>query len=224
MSDAVKPAKGPAGEPRKVDPQKQQQRKTLMAAIIMAVPVLAFLYFLFSDPTAQTDSDAFNSTLPEGKSEGIVASKQQAIERVRLKETEPVSTLGDRFTLTENESYESDNDPASEISRSEQAYREATRQMSGFYSQPAYDPQVEELKEQVAALTARLEQVQTVQKPDPLEIAEQQFALASKYLGGAGKSQPVVEVSSKTEKIVPVPVRRPVENVVTTLSFADDDG
>lgn len=54
--------------------------------------------------------------------------------------------------------------------------------MQGFYAAPQRNAEVEALKEQVAALQSQLDAER--QQPDPLELAEEQYKLARKYLGG----------------------------------------
>ena len=56
------------------------------------------------------------------------------------------------------------------------------RQVQGFYAAPQRNAEVEALKEQVTALQSQLDAER--QQPDPLELAEEQYKLAQKYLGG----------------------------------------
>lgn len=61
------------------------------------------------------------------------------------------------------------------------------RQVQDFYASPARNAEVEALKEQVAALQAQLDTGQ--RQPDPLELAEEQYRLARKYLGGGAATE-----------------------------------
>lgn len=70
------------------------------------------------------------------------------------------------------------------IDESDAAYRRISGEMAAFYT-PAPscgNTEVEALKEQVAALQSQLDAER--QQPDPLELAEEQYKLARKYLGG----------------------------------------
>ena len=66
--------------------------------------------------------------------------------------------------------------------RASEANRAMQRQVQGFYAAPQRNAEVEALKEQVAALQSQLDAER--QQPDPLELAEEQYKLARKYLGG----------------------------------------
>ncbi len=66
--------------------------------------------------------------------------------------------------------------------RAAEANRDMQRQVQGFYAAPQRNAEVEALKEQVAALQSQLDAER--QQPDPLELAEEQYKLARKYLGG----------------------------------------
>ena len=56
------------------------------------------------------------------------------------------------------------------------------RQVQCFYATPPRNAEVEALKEQVAALQSQLDAER--RQPDPLALAEEQYKLAQKYLGG----------------------------------------
>ena len=94
-------------------------------------------------------------------------------------------TLGDNsFSLLDDglkpaeESAPADN-PAQ---RAAEANRAMQQQVQGFYAAPQRNAEVEALKEQVTALQSQLDAER--QQPDPLEMAEEQYKLARKYLGG----------------------------------------
>lgn len=66
--------------------------------------------------------------------------------------------------------------------RAAEANRAMQTQMRQFYAQPAHNTEVETLKKQVETLQAQLDAEQ--QRLDPLQLAEEQYKLARKYLGG----------------------------------------
>ena len=93
--------------------------------------------------------------------------------------------------------------------------------MNDFYSTPKTDPQVEELKRQVEELESRLE-TKPQTPPDPMEIAEKQYALAAKYFNnGEQRAEPARNSASKTVTVHPV--RSLGEGVVTTLATVEPD-
>ena len=56
------------------------------------------------------------------------------------------------------------------------------QQARQFYAAPPRNAEVEELREQVASLQQQLAIER--QQPDPMEVAEEQYRLAQRYLGG----------------------------------------
>lgn len=93
--------------------------------------------------------------------------------------------------------------------------------MNDFYTSPKPDPQNEELKRQVEELKARLD-AQALAPPDPIALAEKQYALAAKYLGKATpeESNPV---ATDVKKPLVQPVRSLGEGVVSTLATIEPD-
>ena len=94
-------------------------------------------------------------------------------------------TLGDNsFSLLDDglkpaEEPTSADNPAQ---RAAEANRAMQRQVQGFYAAPPRNAEVEALKEQVAVLQSQLDAGR--RQPDPLALAEEQYKLAQKYLGG----------------------------------------
>lgn len=93
--------------------------------------------------------------------------------------------------------------------------------MKDFYTSPEPDPQNEELKRQVEELKARLD-AQALAPPDPMTLAEKQYALAAKYLGTAD-AEGSKSVDAKTQKPIVQPVRSLGEGVVSTLAAIEPD-
>ena len=107
------------------------------------------------------------------------------------------------------------------ITQSQEANREVSQLLNDFYSTPKTDPQVEELKRQVEELESRLE-TKPQTPPDPMEIAEKQYALAAKYFNnGEQRAEPARNSASKTVTVHPV--RSLGEGVVTTLATVEPD-
>ena len=123
-------------------------------------------------------------TVPDGRSPGIEASKQKALERVNSEQQQQdrVSAFdSNSFSLLDGASgTPQKSNPQNAITQSQEANREVSQLLNDFYSTPKTDPQVEELKRQVEELESRLE-TKPQTPPDPMEIAEKQYALAAKY-------------------------------------------
>ncbi|WP_462373497.1 conjugative transposon protein TraM, partial [Alistipes shahii] len=147
------------------------------------------LWFIFRPAPVKPQEGAagINTSVPDGKAQATVGDKRKAAEQLRSEEQQQrrMMTLGDNsFSLLDDglkpaeEPVPADN-PAL---RAAEANRVMQRQMQGFYAAPQRNAEVEALKEQVAALQSQLDAER--QQPDPLELAEEQYKLARKYLGG----------------------------------------
>ena len=91
--------------------------------------------------------------------------------------------------------------------------------MQGFYATPQRNAEVEALKEQVAALQSQLDAER--RQPDPLELAEEQYKLARKYLGGgAAPGEEAVE-QAKQRRDSRLSVMRPVREGEVEASTLD---
>lgn len=209
------------------DAEVAQKRKTLKAALVLLVPFLGCMYLIFGGGNSDRPAgkNSFNTMIPEGRSPGIEASKQKAIERVTAERQEQRSQLGNpsSFSLLEDRSVtkESNATPQQTIHRSVAAHHEATRLMQDFYAAPKTDPQVEELKRQIEELSARLEaQPQT---PDPMALAEKQYALAAKYLNPHESSDLSPGSSASAKRVKVSPVQRVPEGIVSSLASIEPD-
>lgn len=210
------------------DPQTEQRKKTLRAVGVMLLPFAVCLYLIFGHDTAQNASEANNvmKALPEGRGGQIEANKQKAIERVAAEQTEQrraVSLDDGDFSLMAEMSEQEQAPEHDPVAESREANRDATKLMADFYSAPKADPQVEELRRQVEELQGQLAASDAA--PDPLELAERQYALAAEYLG---KSAPVPEPeqeegSGMTRTTPVVAVRGLGDKTVSSLATLEPD-
>lgn len=107
------------------------------------------------------------------------------------------------------------------IDESDAAYRRISGEMAAFYT-PAPscgNTEVEALKEQVAALQSQLDAER--QQPDPLELAEEQYKLARKYLGGGTALNEEAVEPIKQRKDSHLSVMRPVREGEVEASTLD---
>ena len=164
--------KNPGNDPS-AEFERQRKRKVLLFAAILGCIFLVAMWFIFRPAPVKPQEGAagINTSVPDGKAQATVGDKRKAAEQLRSKEQQQkrMMTLGDNsFSLLDDglkpaeESVPADN-PAL---RASEANRAMQRQVQGFY----------------AALQSQLDAER--QQPDPLELAEEQYKLARKYLGG----------------------------------------
>ncbi len=209
------------------DPQAERRKKTLRAAGVMLVPFAVSLYLIFGHYTAQNvpEADTGMKALPEGRGKKIEANKQKAIEQVAAEQSEQrrIVSLDDDFSLMAEMSEQEQAPEHDPVAESQAANREATKLMADFYSAPRADPQVDELRRQVEELQGRLAASDAA--PDPMELAERQYALAAKYLGkSASAPEPERESGSGMKRTTPVlAVRGLGDNTVSSLAAPEPD-
>lgn len=180
--------KNPCSDPS-AEFERQRKRKVLLFTAILGCIFFVVLWFIFRPAPVKPQEGAagINTSVPDGKAQATVGDKRKAAEQLRSEEQQQkrMMTLGDNsFSLlddglkTPEELAPADN-PAQ---RAAEANRDMQRQVQGFYAAPQRNAEVEALKEQVTALQSQLDAER--QQPDPLELAEEQYKLARKYLGG----------------------------------------
>ncbi len=192
------------------DFERQRKQKVMLFSAVLGSLFLVVLWLIFRPMPAQQAEGAggINVTVPDGKAQAIEGSKQKAVERVRTEEAHSarLSTLGDNtFSLLDDGLQTAEQPPADNpAQRAEAANRAMQAQVQDFYRAPQRNAEVDALKEQVAALQAQLDAER--RQPDALELAEQQYRLAQKYLGGSDAAEPEPK-KDKTRKSVMRPVR-----------------
>ena len=180
--------KNPCSDPS-AEFERQRKRKVLLFTAILGCIFFVVLWFIFRPAPVKPQEGAagINTSIPDGKAQATVGDKRKAAEQLRSEEQQQkrMMTLGDNsFSLLDDglkpaeEPVPADN-PAL---RAAEANRAMQRQVQGFYAAPQRNAEVEALKEQVTALQSQLDAER--QQPDPLELAEEQYKLAQKYLGG----------------------------------------
>ena len=203
--------------------KKERRLKTLFAAIVMLIPFSAFMYMIFGNGKETSGPDAvdgYNVSVPDGRSEPIIADKRQAYERTEP-QSRTKSTVQNPFLLLEGRKNETavENGAENNLEKSQTAYRTATRQVENFYREPPRrTAEADSLRRQVALLTAQLEERPEKQRIDPLEVVERSYALASKYMDRPQESIAPAAEGPSVEAICQIS-----ENVVSSLpqSLAD---
>lgn len=205
-----------------VDFERQRKRKVALFAVVLSLPVFIILWMLYGggDQTPRSDTGGINVTVPEGKAQKTEANKQKAAERVRF-EGQRVQTLGDNaFSLIDDGLTAQPAEQDDPMRRAEEANRAMQSQVRSFYAAPsARNSETEALRRQVQELSEQLEASRQVQQYDPLEMAEKQYQMAQKYLGGTApepeKEQPK---STSRRKVFPMRPVREGKVVVSTLN------
>ena len=222
MAEAVRERKKGSPGGTTSDPQKEQRKKTALAALVMLVPFCAGMYLIFGSGGQDETPGAgnINLTVPDGRSAGIEASKQKAIENVRMQQRQQERSLAfdkEDFSLLADAPAKVRPSQEEALARSQQANRQATEMMQSFYERPKKDPEVERLQKQVEELSGQLQQAAAT--PDPMELAERQFQLAAKYLNPqGGTAERPVRNTVPQDKGQAVPVRALGDGTVSSLA------
>ena len=221
MTDNKNPCSDPSAEF-----ERQRKRKVLLFAAILGCIFLVVLWFIFRPAPVKPQEGAagINTSVPDGKAQATVGDKRKAAEQFRSEEQQQkrMMTLGDNsFSLLDDglkptEEPAPADDPAL---RAAEANRAMQRQVQGFYAAPQRNAEVEALKEQVAALQSQLDAER--QQPDPLELAEEQYKLARKYLGGGTAVGEEAVEQAKQRKDSRLSVMRPVREGEVEASTLD---
>ena len=216
--------KNPCSDPS-AEFERQRKRKVLLFTAILGCIFFVVLWFIFRPAPVKPQEGAagINTSVPDGKAQATVGDKRKAAEQLRSEEQQQrrMMTLGDNsFSLLDDglkpaeEPVLADN-PAL---RAAEANRAMQRQVQGFYAAPQRNAEVEALKEQVAALQSQLDAER--QQPDPLELAEEQYKLARKYLGG-GTAADEEAGPTKQRRDSRLSVMRPVQEGEVEASTLD---
>ena len=217
--------KNPGNDPS-AEFERQRKRKVLLFAAILGCIFLVVLWFIFRPAPVKPQEGAagINTSVPDGKAQATVGDKRKAAEQLRSEEQQQrrMMTLGDNSFSLLDDGLKPAEEPApadNPALRASEANRAMQRQVQGFYAAPQRNAEVEALKEQVAALQSQLDAER--QQPDPLELAEEQYKLARKYLGGGGAVDEETVEPTKQRKDSRLSVMRPVREGEVEASTLD---
>lgn len=217
--------KNPCSDPS-AEFERQRKRKVLLFAAILGCIFLVVLWFIFRPAPVKPQEGAagINTSVPDGKAQATVGDKRKAAEQLRSEEQQQrrMMTLGDNSFSLLDDGLKPAEEPAPADNPAQQAAeanRAMQRQVQGFYAAPQRNAEVEALKEQVAALQSQLDAER--QQPDPLELAEEQYKLARKYLGGGTAVGEEAVEQAKQRKDSRLSVMRPVREGEVEASTLD---
>ena len=209
--------------------QHLRQLKFVGVVTVMTLLCGIFLWYLFAPKPApqQAGTDGYNVTIPEATVKPAETDKRKVYEQEQYEQQrrEKLQSLGDvmddRLPVTGEMADATVPAAPTAIDESDAAYRRISGEMAAFYT-PAPscgNTEVEALKEQVAALQSQLDAER--QQPDPLELAEEQYKLARKYLGGGVAVDEETVEPTKQRKDSRLSVMRPVREGTVEASTLD---
>ena len=210
-------------------PQHLRQLKFAGVVTVMTLLCGIFLWYLFTPKPApqQAGAGGYNVTIPEATVKPAETDKRKIYEQEQYEQQrrEKLQSLGDvmddRLPVTGEMADAIAPAAPTAIDESDAAYRRISGEMAAFYT-PAPscgNTEVEALKEQVAALQSQLDAER--QQPDPLELAEEQYKLARKYLGGGVALNEEAVEPIKQRKDSHLSVMRPVREGEVEASTLD---
>ena len=209
--------------------QHLRQLKFVGVVTVMTLLCGIFLWYLFAPKPApqQAGTGGYNVTIPEATVKPAETDKRKVYEQEQYEQQrrEKLQSLGDvmddRLPVTGEMADATVPAAPTAIDESDAAYRRISGGMAAFYT-PAPscgNTEVEALKEQVAALQSQLDAER--QQPDPLELAEEQYKLARKYLGGGVAVDEEAVEQAKQRKDSRLSVMRPVREGEVEASTLD---
>ena len=209
--------------------QHLRQLKFVGVVTVMTLLCGIFLWYLFTPKPApqQAGAGGYNVTIPEATVKPAETDKRKIYEQEQYEQQrrEKLQSLGDvmddRLPVTGEMADAIAPAAPTAIDESDAAYRRISGEMAAFYT-PAPscgNTEVEALKEQVAALQSQLDAER--QQPDPLELAEEQYKLARKYLGGGVAVDEETVEPTKQRKDSRLSVMRPVREGEVEASTLD---
>ena len=198
-----------------LSPDKNAIESNVKRSLFLAFAGSMYLIFAPSgeDETKREEIGGFNADIPQPAGDGIIADKQKAYEEEQMnrKQQEKMKSLQDfGFTLGEEDAArenlnlipEEDPQPSkgggtsyrsgnASINYSANAYRNINEQLGNFYESPKEDEEKEELKRQVAELSAQLENRNnpSTELGDQMAMLEKSYELAAKYMNGGQPGQ-----------------------------------
>ena len=209
--------------------QHLRQLKFVGVVTVMTLLCGIFLWYLFAPKPApqQAGTGGYNVTIPEATVKPAETDKRKVYEQEQYEQQrrEKLQSLGDvmddRLPVTGEMADATAPAAPTAIDESDAAYRRISGEMAAFYTPTPScgNTEVEALKEQVAALQSQLDAER--QQPDPLELAEEQYKLARKYLGGGVAVDEEAVEQAKQRKDSRLSVMRPVREGEVEASTLD---
>ena len=246
-------AEEPKKEKQPLTEAQKQKRNKLIVYPLMGMLFIGSMWWIFApseeDKQKELQSQGFNTEMPLADGTEIIGDKTKAYELGELEARQQsreraMQDLGDMFRsqsdTTRTDDYNLMNPGGTEemkqetpkvqrtVQSSANAYRDLNTTLGSFYEQPKHDDvEVDELKERIAMLEAKLAggQDNTTAMDEQMALMEKSYELAARYMGGQNGQtgqqttvtapQPTVRAAS--DKAVASPVKQVHEQVVSAL-------
>ena len=168
--------------------RRRPKVNVLLVAAALLVPFTLFMWRIFGtkETPQQEGAAGINFSVPEGREQQIESSKQKVVAKVRTEalQAQRLLTLGEEsFSLLDDRT-EQPPSRQNPMQEADEANRALQRQLAQTYAPRTSEREVEHLRRKVEELSARLAASPPAASADPLELAERQYQLAQKYLGG----------------------------------------
>lgn len=194
--------------------RRRPKVNVLLVAAALLVPFTLFMWRIFGtkETPQQEGAAGINFSVPEGREQQIESSKQKVVAKVRTEalQAQRLLTLGEEsFSLLDDRT-EQPPSRQNPMQEADEANRALQRQLAQTYAPRTSEREVEHLRRKVEELSARLDASPPAASADPLELAERQYQLAQKYLGGGTPHIDTVPAERRRLCVLrPVPERAP---------------
>jgi conjugative transposon TraM protein len=205
---------------------------------LLTVMCLVFIWFIFKLDEAQDTerADGLNYSIPEASLPDTEGDKRKALEQAEMEDKRQGRTrspidFGEMFGQSEfkYDAPDSIAEPMPDASddpirESRQTALRLNEQLMTFYDKPAEDPQVAELKRQVAELTEQVRSQQSsgvaAQTVDEMALLEKSFEMASRYMPEQTTTAGQAQATPEPQRDIAA-VRRADDNPVSSLATLD---
>lgn len=221
-------------KPRKERSEEERQRqKKLIIYPLMGLIFLCSMWFIFApsseDMEKEKQQQGFNTTMPKGDDDGLIADKQKAYENMQLEKNENMRSQQMRdlsaifgkeqesnvnLDLLPNDNEETTSKtskygggggslrPQASIQASASAYKDINTTLGNFYEKPKIDPEKEQMQKELAELRERIASKKSEQEVanDQLALLEKSYELAAKYMPNQGAGSANTSTTTQVEK------------------------
>lgn len=218
---------------KEIKPHKErseEERERLKKLIVYPLMVLVFLcsmWLIFApsseDKEKEKQQQGFNTTMPTGNDDGLIADKRKAYENIQLEKKEDLRNqqmrdlsalfgTGEKEDVNLNLLPREDEEtkpqssrygagggsvrPQASIQASASAYKDINATLGNFYEQPRTDPEKEQMQKELEKLRERVasERSERDVADDQLALLEKSYEIAAKYMPNQSNSS--VNISS----------------------------
>lgn len=182
-----------------------EQREKLKKIAVFSAIGLAFCIAMFfivkemlpKDEKKQAETAVMNVDVPQAVTDELPDDKTKAYELEIRSEKERqremgMNSLADYFSNQTQRDDKASQERNDEIGRSLNQYQSAQRELTSFYSEPAYDDEKEELREEIEQLKQRLDRQEEDKNAvdEQLALMEKSYEMAAKYLPQNQQTKP----------------------------------